>query len=60
LELKNQYLAGFVVLVIASGGLFSLDTLAFSNPTRSRIQKNSWEEGFSSLRLSRPAARHKF
>jgi putative oxidoreductase len=40
-ELAFLYLAGFVVLVIAGGGLFSLDTLAFSHPTRSRIQKHS-------------------
>jgi putative oxidoreductase len=33
------YLAGYVMLVIAGGGLFSLDTIAFSKTDRSRIQK---------------------
>ena len=32
-------LAGYVILVIAGGGLFSLDTVAFSGSSRSRIQK---------------------
>jgi putative oxidoreductase len=39
-ELAFLYLAGFVVLLIAGGGLFSLDTLVFSKAGRSRIQKN--------------------
>ncbi len=39
-ELAFLYLAGYVMLVIAGGGLFSLDTVAFSNSERSRIQKN--------------------
>jgi putative oxidoreductase len=39
-ELAFLYLAGFVVLAIAGGGLFSLDTVAFNNKSnRSRIQK---------------------
>lgn len=38
-ELAFLYLAGYVMLVIAGGGLFSLDTLAFSKSERSRIQK---------------------
>jgi putative oxidoreductase len=38
-ELAFVYLAGYVILVIAGGGLFSLDTLAFSGADRSRIQK---------------------
>src|ERR1017187_2731645 len=39
-ELAFLYLAGFVVLAIAGGGLFSLDTLAFSKSGRSRIHKH--------------------
>jgi putative oxidoreductase len=39
-ELAFVYLAGYVILVIAGGGLFSLDTVLFSNNSRSRIQKN--------------------
>ena len=38
-ELAFLYLAGYVILCIAGGGLFSLDTVAFSNSARSRIQK---------------------
>lgn len=38
-ELAFLYLAGYVTLLIAGGGLFSLDTLAFSKGKRSRIQK---------------------
>lgn len=38
-ELAFVYLAGYVMLVIAGGGLFSLDTIAFSAASRSRIQK---------------------
>src|ERR1017187_7740005 len=39
-ELAFLYLAGYVILAIAGGGLFSLDTLAFSKSSRSRIQKH--------------------
>ena len=39
-ELAFLYLAGFVILLIAGGGLFSLDTLAFNKSGRSRIQNN--------------------
>ena len=39
-EMAFLYLAGFVILAIAGGGLFSLDTLAFSKSARSRIQKH--------------------
>jgi putative oxidoreductase len=39
-ELAFLYLAGYIMLVIAGGGLFSLDTVAFSNSTRSNIQKS--------------------
>jgi putative oxidoreductase len=38
-ELAFLYLAGYVTLVIAGGGLFSLDTIFFSKTERSRIQK---------------------
>jgi len=38
-ELAFLYLAGYVTLVIAGGGLFSLDTLAFGQSGRSRIQQ---------------------
>jgi putative oxidoreductase len=41
-ELAFLYLAGFVILVIAGGGLFSLDTLAFNKASdRSRIQQGN-------------------
>ena len=41
-ELAFLYLAGFVVLAIAGGGLFSLDTVAFNNKSnRSRIQRSN-------------------
>ena len=40
-ELAFLYLAGFVTLVIAGGGLFSLDTLAFNRSARSNMQKRS-------------------
>lgn len=40
-ELAFLYLAGYVMLVISGGGLFSLDTLAFSKSEKSRIQKHS-------------------
>jgi putative oxidoreductase len=38
-ELAFLYLAGFITLLIAGGGLFSLDTLAFGQSGRSRIQQ---------------------
>jgi putative oxidoreductase len=38
-ELAFLYLAGYLVLVIAGGGLFSVDTLKFGSFERSRIQK---------------------
>jgi putative oxidoreductase len=38
-ELPFLYLAGYVTMVIAGGGLFSLDTIAFSKTERARIQK---------------------
>jgi len=40
-ELAFLYLAGYVMLVIAGGGLFSLDTLAFGKSTRSRMQQKT-------------------
>jgi putative oxidoreductase len=46
-ELQGQgeaaflYLAGFVIISIAGGGLFSLDTLAFSKSARNRIQSKT-------------------
>jgi len=40
-ELAFLYLAGFVMLLIAGGGLFSLDTLMFKRSTRSNLQKSS-------------------
>ena len=39
-EMAFLYLAGFVTLAIAGGGLFSLDTLVFSKSGRGRIQKH--------------------
>ena len=38
-ELAFLYLAGYVVLLIAGGGLFSLDMLAFGKSKRSRLQQ---------------------
>ena len=38
-ELAFLYLAGYVVLVIAGGGLFSLDTVAFAKSGLGRAQK---------------------
>jgi putative oxidoreductase len=38
-ELAFLYLAGFVILSIAGGGLFSVDTVAFKSD-RSRLQKS--------------------
>jgi len=40
-ELAFVYLAGYVMLVIAGGGLFSLDTIAFAGTGRNRIQNRS-------------------
>jgi putative oxidoreductase len=40
-ELAFLYLAGFITLLIAGGGLFSLDTLVFKKIGRSRLQQNS-------------------
>jgi putative oxidoreductase len=40
-ELAFLYLAGFVVLLISGGGLFSIDTLAFKKADRSRAQSQS-------------------
>jgi putative oxidoreductase len=37
-ELAFLYLAGYVILLIAGGGLFSLDTIVFSKTSLSRIQ----------------------
>jgi len=37
-ELAFLYLAGYMILLIAGGGLFSLDTIVFSKTSRSRIQ----------------------
>jgi putative oxidoreductase len=38
-ELAFLYLAGYVMFVIAGGGLFSLDTVVFQKADRSNIQK---------------------
>ena len=38
-ELAFLYLAGFVFLVIAGGGLFSLDAVLFNKSGRSRLQR---------------------
>jgi len=40
-ELAFLYLAGFVILCIAGGGLFSLDTVAFGKAGRSKLQQRS-------------------
>jgi putative oxidoreductase len=40
-ELAFVYLAGYVMLVIAGGGLFSLDTIAFAGTDRGRVQNRS-------------------
>ena len=40
-ELAFLYLAGYVTLLIAGGGLFSLDTMAFAKSGRSKIQQSS-------------------
>ncbi len=38
-EVAFLYLAGYVILLIAGGGLFSLDTMVFAKSDRSRLQK---------------------
>lgn len=40
-ELAFLYLAGYVILCIAGGGLFSLDTLAFGKSGRSKLQRRN-------------------
>ena len=40
-ELAFLYLAGYVILVIAGGGLFSLDTVAFARSGLGRAQKKA-------------------
>jgi uncharacterized membrane protein YphA (DoxX/SURF4 family) len=40
-ELAFLYMAGFVILLIAGGGLFSVDTLLFRDSHRGRIQTNT-------------------
>jgi putative oxidoreductase len=40
-ELAFLYLAGYVFLVIAGGGLFSLDTVAFAKASRETTQKSN-------------------
>jgi len=40
-ELAFLYLTGFVILAIAGGGLFSVDTMAFGKANRSRLQQTS-------------------
>lgn len=40
-ELAFLYLAGYVLLLIAGGGLFSLDTMAFAKSSRSKLQQSS-------------------
>ncbi|MGA2245409.1 MAG: DoxX family protein [Verrucomicrobiota bacterium] len=40
-ELAFLYLTGFVILAIAGGGLFSVDTVVFGKSGRSRLQKGS-------------------
>jgi uncharacterized membrane protein YphA (DoxX/SURF4 family) len=40
-ELAFLYLAGFALLTIAGGGLFSLDTLVFGKTGRSSIQQKN-------------------
>jgi putative oxidoreductase len=38
-ELAFLYLAGYVILLIAGGGLFSLDTVVFAKTSRGRAQR---------------------
>lgn len=38
-EVAFLYLAGYIMLLIAGGGLFSVDTVAFAKNDRSRIQQ---------------------
>lgn len=40
-ELAFVYVAGYVFLLIAGGGLFSLDTLFFGKSERSKLQQSS-------------------
>lgn len=40
-ELAFLYLAGYVILCIAGGGLFSLDTVVFGRSGRSKLQQRS-------------------
>ncbi len=40
-ELAFLYLAGYVILCIAGGGLFSLDTVVFGKTGRSKLQQRS-------------------
>jgi putative oxidoreductase len=40
-ELAFLYLAGYVILCIAGGGLFSLDTVAFGKSSRSKLQQRN-------------------
>jgi putative oxidoreductase len=40
-ELAFLYLAGFVILAISGGGMFSVDAVAFGQSGRSRLQKGS-------------------
>lgn len=40
-ELAFLYLAGFVILCIAGGGLFSLDTVVFGKSGRSKLQQRT-------------------
>jgi putative oxidoreductase len=40
-ELAFLYLAGYVMLCLAGGGLFSLDTVAFGKEGRSKLQQRS-------------------
>ena len=40
-ELAFLYLAGYAILCIAGGGLFSLDTVAFGKEGRSKLQQRS-------------------
>jgi putative oxidoreductase len=40
-ELAFLYLAGYIMLCIAGGGLFSMDTVAFAKERRSKLQERS-------------------
>ena len=39
-ELAFLYLAGYILLLIAGGGLFSLDTVFFAKHAKSRLQRS--------------------